>query len=179
MTSSAARWDERYRGAPAVAAPSDLLVRFSSLLPPGGRALDVACGAGRNAVYLAERGLEVVAVDRSREGLQQGRELARARQCRVLWVQAHLETFELPAQAFDVISCFYYRDPDLYPRLRSALRPQGLLFYETFTLDQLEFASGPRDPAHCSSAENCCASSATGRCSFTVRRRASAEPPRW
>ena len=129
MTSSASRWDERYRGAPAPALPSDLLVSFSTLLPPRGRALDVACGAGRNAVYLAEHALEVVAVDRSQEALRQGRELARGRHGRVHWVQADLEMFELPAQAFDVISCFYYRDPALFPRLRSALRLRGLLFY--------------------------------------------------
>src|SRR2546428_12852236 len=50
--------------------------------------------------------------------------------------------------AFDVILCFYYRDQNIYGQIRQALRPGGLLIYETYTLDQLRSAAGPRNPAH-------------------------------
>jgi 2-polyprenyl-3-methyl-5-hydroxy-6-metoxy-1,4-benzoquinol methylase len=90
----------------------------------------------------------VVAVDRSEEALRQGRELALHRGLRVDWVRADLENFTVPSPAFDVIVCFYYRDPALYAPLRTALRPAGLIVYETFTREQLCFSSGPRNPAH-------------------------------
>lgn len=128
--------------------PAELLVRCSSLLPSAGRALDLACGRGRHSLFLAERGLRVVAIDRSPTRLQEGRELARLRNLQVDWVCADLENFALPVHAFDLIVCFYYRDPALYAPLRAALRPAGLMVYETFTRWQLRFASGPRNSAH-------------------------------
>ncbi len=129
-------------------APAELLTRFASHFPPGGRALDLACGAGRHSLFLAEQGLRVVAVDRSAAALDEGREQARLRGLRVDWVRADLENFPLPAEAFDLIVCFYYRDPVIYAPLRAALRPAGLIVYETYTRDELRFSSGPRNPAH-------------------------------
>jgi tellurite methyltransferase len=128
--------------------PAELLTGFASLLPSSGRALDLACGAGRHSLFLAGRGLRVVAVDRSLAALEEGRELARLRGLRVDWVRADLENFPLPTEAFDFIVCFYYRDPALYTRLRAALRPGGLIVYETYTREQVCFSSGPRNPAH-------------------------------
>ncbi len=148
MTTAPFSWDERYRRKPAPTEPNDLLIRFSRLLSPGMLALDLACGAGRNSVWLAERGLEVVGIDRSREALEQARASAQERHVNVAWVQADLERFTLPVAAFDAILCFYYRDPQIVPALREAVRPGGLLFYETFTRDQLRFGEGPKNPAH-------------------------------
>jgi tellurite methyltransferase len=133
---------------PSLRTPAELLTRFASLLPPGGRALDLACGAGRHSLFLAGLGLRVIAIDRSLAALDEGRELARLRGLRVDWVRADLESYPLPTMAFDVIACFYYRDPGLYAPLRAALRPAGLIVYETYTRDQLHFSSGPRNPAH-------------------------------
>lgn len=141
-------WDARYRAQPPRSEPSELLAELCGILPTSGRALDLACGGGRNSVYLAERGLRVTAVDGSLTALRQGRELAREKNVRVAWVQADLERFPLPSAAFDVAIVFYYRDPALYPRLRETLRPRGLLIYQTFTQEQLKFDCGPRNPAH-------------------------------
>ncbi len=87
-------------------------------------------------------------VDRAWEGLRRGRELAARTGVDVCWVQADLERFHLPSDTFDLIVCFYYRDPSLYPIIRASLRPSGLLIYQTFTRDQLHFSEGPRNPAH-------------------------------
>lgn len=133
---------------PSLRAPAALLTKFASLLPRGGRALDLACGAGRHALLLAGLGLRVVAVDRSATALEEGREQARLQGLRVDWVRSDLENFPLPCGAFDVIVCFYYRDPGLYAPLHAALRPGGLIVYETYTCNQLRFGSGPRNPAH-------------------------------
>jgi SAM-dependent methyltransferase len=121
------------------------MVRF---FPARARVLDLACGAGRNSLFLASRGHRVVAIDRSLEGLCQGRELARREGVHVSWVAADLETCPLPPLIFDVILCFYYRDPNWYPRLRSSLRPEGLILCETYTREQLKVGEGPRNPAH-------------------------------
>lgn len=148
LTTSSASWDERYRQKPAPVEPSEFLVELGHLLPAQGRSLDLACGGGRNSVFLAEHGLRAVGIDRSWHVLQQGRELAARRQVSVSWIQADLERFSLPHAAFDVILCFYYRDPRLYAAIRVALRPGGLLFYESYTREQLRLSEGPRNPAH-------------------------------
>lgn len=141
-------WDERYRQRPAATEPSEFLVQCACYLPDEGHALDAACGGGRNSVFLAERGFRVTAVDSSREALAQGRELACARKVHINWVQAGLEEFPLPLASFDLAIVFYYRDPGFYARLREALRPGGLLIYQTFTLEQLRFEVGPKNPDH-------------------------------
>lgn len=148
MNSTCRPWDERYRQNLPPKDPSELLTKFSSILPRDGRALDVACGGGRNVVFLAACGLSVVGVDRSWEALKQGRELAREKRACVAWLQADAENLSFPPDSFDVVLCFYYRDPELYPRLRAFLRPGGFIFYETFTRDQLRFGIGPHNPAH-------------------------------
>ena len=135
-------------GKPSLYKPAEHLTRFASLLPSSGRALDVACGAGRHSLFLAGRGLRVVSVDRSLAALEEGRELARRQGVRLDWICADLESYPLPAEAFDIIVGLYYRDPTMYERLRTALRPGGLIFYETYTRDQLHFSFGPRNPAH-------------------------------
>lgn len=148
MNSSSISWDERYPEKLPRVEPSELLMEFSAGLPIGGLALDLACGSGRNSVFLAQCGLRVVGVDRSREALEKGRELASQKRVTVSWIRADLDKFMLPAAAFEVIVCFYYRDPALYVRLRGSLRPGGWLFYQTFTREQLRFGVGPHKPAH-------------------------------
>jgi tellurite methyltransferase len=142
------RWDDRYRNKTAPTEPSKLLIEFANSLPNVGWALDLACGGGRNSIYLARRGMRVLGVDRSWNSLERGRALASQKGATVLWLQADLEQVVFPAATFDVILCFYYRDPLWYGRLCDWLRPGGLLMYETYTQEQLRFDSGPRNPAH-------------------------------
>lgn len=123
------RWDATHRalgaGAPA---PPDALRGRPELVPGRGRALDVACGRGPVAVWLAERGLDVVAVDVSPAGLAAGAALADARGVRVRWVEADLDGgFPADDGTYDLVVCQRFRDPALYPALRAALAPGGLL----------------------------------------------------
>ncbi|HEV2351889.1 MAG TPA: methyltransferase domain-containing protein [Terriglobia bacterium] len=148
MTATTLSWDGRYRQRPAPTRPSKILVEFADCLPVAGRAIDLACGGGRNCVFLAQHGMHSVGVDRSRVALEQGRELARTKSAVVDWIQADLENFCLPSLAFDVVVCTYYRDPKLYPQIRNALKPSGLLLYQTFSHEQLRFGSGPGNPHH-------------------------------
>jgi tellurite methyltransferase len=124
-----ADWDERYRqGLHATGEPSRLLVRVAEELTPG-RAMDVACGVGRHAVFLAERGWQVTAVDASRVGIEITRERARERGVRVDARVADLERghFVIDAEGYDLICVFYYLQRDLWPQIRAGLRPGGTL----------------------------------------------------
>jgi SAM-dependent methyltransferase len=117
---------------------SKWLVQHRDLLPACGDALDVACGRGRNALWLAARGLRVRALDRDARALEQVR---RDAQRAGLHVSAELVDLEQPGvslgrDAFDVIVATHYLHRPLFPALLEALRPDGLLIYETFTLAQ-------------------------------------------
>ena len=123
-----------------------LLKDLAYLLPKKGSALDLACGTGRNALFLAQRGLDVVGMDRSAEALQEAADSAAEARLKVHWQQEDLETVHLSSAGFDVVTCFYYRDPRLYPQIVSTLKTGGLLFYETYTRGQVYFPTGPRNP---------------------------------
>jgi tellurite methyltransferase len=128
--------------------PAELLVAFRLLLPFRGLALDVACGEGRNSLFLARQGLSAVAVDRSREALKRGREAVVQENLPTAFVQADLTCLGFPEQSFCVIVCFKYRDPALYPRLRAWLSPGGLLIYQTYTWEHRRFGRRPQSPVH-------------------------------
>lgn len=118
--------------------------RWAGLIPPGGRVLDLACGGGRHAVYLAGLGHAVVAVDRDlslAEGLRNTPG--------VTWRQADLEAdaWPFPGEAFHSVVVTNYLHRPLFDLLIAALAPGGVLIYETFSLGQAKYGR-PRNPAH-------------------------------
>lgn len=121
-------WDERYAhsgvGRPG---PPSVLVGREELVGTGGRALDVACGRGTVAVWLALRGLTVDAVDAAPAGLALGRELAEAEGVEVAWHEADLDSGLPFTGPYDVVICQRFRDPLLYPTLVGLLAPGGSL----------------------------------------------------
>lgn len=123
-TADRERWDARFDGLRAgEPGPPGVLVGREDLVPTAGRALDVACGRGTVAAWLARRGLVVDAVDVSPVGLAAGRALAPE----VRWIAADLDD-GLPVRGpYDVVVCQRFRDPDLYPALVDVLAPRGLL----------------------------------------------------
>jgi SAM-dependent methyltransferase len=112
--------------------------------------LDLACGRGRHALAVAERGAHVVAVDRDPEALAELAREARARDLPVSCVRADLEgAHGLPfaPAGLGAVLVFRYLWRPLAPALAAALAPGGLLLYETFTRDQGKLPYGPRNPA--------------------------------
>jgi SAM-dependent methyltransferase len=129
------RWNARRAAGglePFPDTPAQWLVEHAALLDGAGRALDVACGDGRNARFLGELGYEVDAVDVSDVAIDALRAAAPARAPRVHPRVADLER-EAPEQnAYDVVVCFNYLQRDLFGALAGALRPGGTLVLETF-----------------------------------------------
>jgi SAM-dependent methyltransferase len=118
-----------------------------------GRALDLGCGEGRNAVWLAQRGWRVTAVDFSEIALARARRLASSRSAAVEWVVADLRAYEPPAGAFDLVLYLYVHLPAPARRLvlrraAAALAPGGALLVLGHDLANLTAGhGGPSDPA--------------------------------
>ena len=139
------RWDARYAGDGYLHGtdPAPFLVEQRHLLPAGGRALDVAAGEGQNAVFLAEQGLDVTAIDISSAGLRKARQLAEGRGVAVRTRLWDLSSAKLPDGPFDVAVCLHYKQRALAPRMAEVLTPGGLLFIELCTVANLALHRRP------------------------------------
>jgi SAM-dependent methyltransferase len=148
------QWDERYRADELIwkVEPNRFLVEEVAGLVPG-RALDLACGEGRNALWLAERGWQVTAVDFSAVGLEKARRLASERDLELLLVEADVLEWEPPAASFDLVIVMYLHLPATVRRralqaAASGLAPGAtLLVVGHDSTNLLEGVGGPQDPA--------------------------------
>lgn len=122
-----------------------VLEDFSHLLPESGRALDLACGSGENACFLANLGLATSAWDWSDQALKAADELARQQQVDLELEKRDVEKAPPAPASFDVILVSHFLHRPTLPDLVRALRPGGLLFYQTFTLARVG-VSGPKNP---------------------------------
>lgn len=116
---------------------------------PGLRALDIACGSGRDAVYLASKGYDVLAVDLLPDALDRAANLARRNGVHLSTVAMDVETGPaLPSGTFDLVTVFRFLHRPLFPLLRRAVTPGGYIVYETFHDRNRETGRRPSDPAH-------------------------------
>ncbi len=142
-------WDERYSGEDYCygTKPNDFLVSVRSCLPASGRALCLAEGEGRNAVYLAGEGFDVVAMDQSPVGMAKAQRLARTAGVSIETRVAGLETFDIEPGAWDVIVSIWAHVPSaLRRRVHAAvvggLVPGGVFVLEAYTPAQLALGTG-------------------------------------
>ncbi len=125
--------------------PAQFLVENIELLPKG-RVLDVAMGSGRNAIYLARLGFEVEGVEISPEAVNAALESAEKASVMIKAQVVDLEKdFHIRAEAYDIIICFNYLQRSLIPEMKSGLRHRGMVVYETFIIDQIQFGK-PKNP---------------------------------
>jgi tellurite methyltransferase len=142
------RWDTQHAQSHAREQPASFLrqmIEADAWPLPRGRALDVACGKGRNALYLAELGFEVVAMDISAVALDEGRKRAELKQLRIDWRQTDLEGVRLDEAAFDLIVNFNYLQRALMGQIKRALKIGGFVIFETYLIDQKE-SGHPKNP---------------------------------
>jgi SAM-dependent methyltransferase len=139
-------WDERFRtGAyPSDPEPSPVLRNFVDEMPEG-RALDVATGTGRNALFLLDAGYAVDAVDQSRVGLELTREQARAAGLggRLRPIQADVPSYGFPTERYAVVTISFYRAIDRLADITEAIEPGGYLFMEHHLRSTRRTPSGP------------------------------------
>ncbi len=127
-------------------APSPFLVENIDLLP-GGRALDIAMGNGRNTVYLAKKGFDAEGVDISEEAVKIALERAKSAGVEI---KAHIadteaDNYFIDVNTYNVIICFNYLHRPLIPRIKSGLQKGGVIVYQTYTVDQAQFGK-PANP---------------------------------
>lgn len=143
-------WDERYATDEYLfgTAPNAFLASQAGLLVPGARALALGDGEGRNGVFLAEHGLDVLSVDASAVAQAKARKLAAERGVSITTELVDLTTWDLGEARFDLVVAIFIQvggsafRRDLHRRIRRALRPGGLLLLEGYTPRQLEHRTG-------------------------------------
>lgn len=142
-------WNSRYAepGYAYGTEPNAFLTSQKNYLKPGAKALAVADGEGRNGVWLAQQGLDVLSVDASEVGLRKTQELAADRGVTIRTKKVELTVWPWPEQKFDIVAAIYVHfPPEVRARLHrcmfEALKPGGVLILEAFTPAQLSYKSG-------------------------------------
>ncbi len=132
------KWNQRYaEDSYRKNNPVTLLENWLPELPMG-RALDLACGAGRNALFLAQAGFQVDAIDISVEGLKQARQKAETRGLEINWIEQDLDQFYPFDTAYDLIIVMWYVNLALIIRLCDCLAPGGYLLSEEHLITDAE-----------------------------------------
>lgn len=139
------KWDRRYEQAESLPLALEVLVENSHLLPSRGTALDLACGLGGSGLLLAEHGLQTWAWDLSPVAIE-------ALERRAAGLPLNAETRDVidsPPEPgrFDVICVGHFLDRELCKHIAAALKPGGLLFYQTFSLERVD-ETGPGNASY-------------------------------
>lgn len=151
------RWEGRFASPDYVfgTAPNQFLVRCQPLLPRAGTALAIADGEGRNGVWLAQQGLDVLSIDFSPSAQAKAKRLAALRGVTLRCAEVDLSTFDWPHQCFDVVADIFtqFTPPPQraakWAGVRHALKPGGLIIMQGYNVRQIDYGTGgPSDPAH-------------------------------
>lgn len=147
MKSDRKRWDERFSGKEFAFGKeaNPLLKRYIHLLPKG-KALDLAAGEGRNAVFLALHGFDVDAVDISKMGLKKAQTLAIEMGVKIHTFFTDLDQYQFEKDQYDLIANFYFLKRSLIPKIKKGLKKGGRVIFETYILEQQALGTGgPKD----------------------------------
>ncbi|MXY14122.1 MAG: methyltransferase domain-containing protein [Proteobacteria bacterium] len=150
MVDQAARdkWDRKHAESPqAPPVPARVLTEHARLLPKSGIALDLACGQGGNALFLARRGLVVHAWDISGIAIDELQRLAMAENLEIQTSIRDVSEHPPGPGSFDVICVSFYLERTIIRQIIEALKPQGLLFYQTFIHEKVT-DEGPGNPSY-------------------------------
>ena len=145
--SSKTKWNERYRDATGALQPARVLRENLHLLPASGHALDLACGLGGNAILLAQQGLEVTAWDSSDVAIAALQATAEKQQLAIQAEVRDVETHPPGPETFDVMVVSYFLERAIVPDLIQAMKPGGLIYYQTFIRQRVS-ERGPQRAAY-------------------------------
>lgn len=140
------KWDNRYKSSDhGQSKPAQLLYEFQHLFPKTGKALDLACGIGLNAIFLAEHGLETYAWDISSQAISRLDTIAQQKNLLIKTEIRDVCKHPPQAKSFDIIYVGNFLDRGLFPEIVNALGHNGILFYQTFIQEKTENDTGPRN----------------------------------
>jgi len=133
VKSDAKKWNSRYASETDNGIPEpDALLTFHPDLLKGGRAVDVACGAGGNSIFLCNRGYEVVAIDISFVALKRLQQEIRSSSLDVIPIVADLDHFSFRSNYYDLAAIFYFYNTSVISSVCDSLVPGGIIFCSTF-----------------------------------------------
>jgi len=150
LRSDRKRWDERFRGKKfAFGKKANPFLRGHIAFLPKGKTLDLAAGEGKNAVFLAQHGFDVDAVDFSEMGLRKARRLAKEIGVRIHTLLADLDKYQIQKEQYDLITNLYFLNRSLVPKIKRGLKKGGMVIFETYLLEQRKLLTGgPKDPRY-------------------------------
>jgi len=137
------RWNKRFgkKGFALGKEPNPFLKKHIHLLPRG-KALDIAAGEGRNAIYLAQNGFDVDAMDISEKGLKKAQKLAREKGVKINTFLVDLDQFQIEKGRYDLVANFYFLKRRLIPRIKKGLKKGGKVIFETYILEHRTLGVG-------------------------------------
>jgi SAM-dependent methyltransferase len=146
------RWNKRYDTKEYVYGKEPIkFLKDNINILTRGKALVLAMGEGRNAIFLAENGFDVDGCDISEIAVEKSKSLARENNVKLNAFVADLEKYKIPSNKYDLITCIYYTQRNLIPQIKDGLKKGGMILFETYNIDQLKYgadASGPKNPAY-------------------------------
>lgn len=144
------KWNKRYNTKEYIYGKKPLMFLEENIdILTKGKALVLAMGEGRNAVFLAGNGFDVDGCDVSEIAIEKSNLLAKENNVKINAFVADLEDYEIATNKYDLITCFYYTQRDLIPHIKNGLKKGGFVIFETYSIDQLEHgpdAPGPKNP---------------------------------
>jgi tellurite methyltransferase len=137
------KWDKRFGRKEFTLGkePNPFLKKYIHLLPKG-KALDIASGEGRNAVFMAQNGFEVDAVDISEKGLKKAQKLATEEGVKIKTFLVDLDQYQIEKGRYDLIANFYFLRRRLIPKIKKGLKKGGKVIFETYLLEHRKIGTG-------------------------------------
>jgi len=141
-------WNDRYNKKSYVygKAPAKFLAENFDYLKGESKVLDMGMGEGRNAVFLAQKGHNVLGVDISSVAIKKAKELSKELGVKIKAVEASLDKYIIQKESLDAIICFYYVDRDLIKKMKSWLKPGGIIMFEAHNIKERKKKGHQRNP---------------------------------
>jgi len=137
------KWDKRYRKGKHSSSTSSKFISEWIEKIPNGKALDVACGAGRNSMYLAKNGYDVYAIDFSEEAIDKGKKRSKEANVKIKWINEDIFTYNFPTNEYELVLISYFHPKNKLEEIKKAVKSNGFFLYEHHIVTDKDVEKGP------------------------------------